>query len=74
MKYFGLAITDKTISMANATRHKVEKNQKIIIANNNNNITNIQKNNSKEEKINLNSDSVNSNNFMRDLNLQRIKE
>ena len=53
---------------------KVEKNQKIIIANNNNNITNIQKNNSKEEKINLNSDSVNSNNFMRDLNLQRIKE
>ena len=52
----------------------VEKNQKIIIANNNNNITNIQKNNSKEEKINLNSDSVNSNNFMRDLNLQRIKE
>ena len=42
--------------------------------NNNNNITNIQKNNSKEEKINLNSDSVNSNNFMRDLNLQRIKE
>ena len=53
---------------------KVEKNQKIIIANNNNNITNIQKNNSKEEQINLNSDSVNSNNFMRDLNLQRIKE
>ena len=53
---------------------KVEKNQKIIIANNNNNITNIQKNNSKEEKINLNSDSVNSNNFMRDLNLQRIRE
>ena len=53
---------------------KVEKNQKIIIANNNNNITNIQKNNSKEEKINLYSDSVNSNNFMRDLNLQRIKE
>ena len=53
---------------------KVEKNQKIIIANNNNNITNIQKNNSKEETINLNSDSVNSNNFMRDLNLQRIKE
>ena len=53
---------------------KVEKNQKIILANNNNNITNIQKNNSKEEKINLNSDSVNSNNFMRDLNLQRIKE
>ena len=53
---------------------KVEKNQKIIIANNNNNITNIQKNNNKEEQINLNSDSVNSNNFMRDLNLQRIKE
>ena len=53
---------------------KVEKNQKIIIENNNNNITNIQKNNNKEEQINLNSDSVNSNNFMRDLNLQRIKE
>ena len=53
---------------------KVEKNQKIIIANNNNNITNIQKNNNKEEQINLNSDSVNSNNFMRDLNLQRIRE
>ena len=53
---------------------KVEKNQKIIIASNNNNITNIQKNNKKEEQINLNSDSVNSNNFMRDLNLQRIKE
>ena len=53
---------------------KVEKNQKIIIANNNNNITNIQKNNNKEEQINLNSDSVNSNNFLRDLNLQKIKE
>ena len=53
---------------------KVEKNQKIIIASNNNNITNIQKNNKKEEQINLNSDSVNSNNFVRDLNLQRIKE
>ena len=53
---------------------KVEKNQKIVIANNFNNITNIQKNNNKEEQINLNSDSVNSNNFMRDLNLQRIRE
>ena len=53
---------------------KVEKNQKIVIANNFNNITNIQKNNNKEEQINLNSDSVNSNNFMRDLTLQRIKD
>ena len=61
-------------NLKNRDLTKVEKNQKIIIANNNNNITNIQKNNSKEEKINLNSDSVNSNNFMRDLNLQRIKE
>ena len=53
---------------------KVEKNQKIVIANNFNNITNMQKNNNKEEQINLNSDSVNSNNFMRDLTLQKIKE
>ena len=68
---------DKSIiekNIKNRDLSKVEKNQKIIIANNNNNITNIQKNNNKEEQINLNSDSVNSNNFMRDLNLQRIKE
>tara|TARA_Y100000114_G_scaffold89312_1_gene82828 strand:- start:191 stop:1378 length:1188 start_codon:yes stop_codon:yes gene_type:complete len=61
-------------NIKNRDLSKVEKNQKIIIANNNNNITNIQKNNKKEEQINLNSDSVNSNNFVRDLNLQRIKE
>ena len=49
-----------------------------LMENNSNNIINVNKvedtNLSKEEKINLNSDSVNSNNFMRDLNLQRIKE
>ena len=53
---------------------KVERNEKIIITNNNQKVNTIQKGKSKEEKITLNTDSVNNNNFLRDLNLQKIKE
>ena len=53
---------------------KVERNEKIIITNNNQKENTIQKGKSKEEKITLNTDSVNNNNFLRDLNLQKIKE
>ena len=52
---------------------KVEKNEKIIIASNSQKVNTIQKGKDKEEKI-LNTDSVNNNNFLRDLNLQKIKE
>ena len=52
---------------------KVEKNEKIIITSNNQKVNTIQKGKDKEEKI-LNTDSVNNNNFLRDLNLQKIKE
>ena len=51
----------------------VEKNEKIIITNSNQKENIIQKEKDKEEKI-LNTDSVNNNNFLRDLNLQKIKE
>ena len=51
----------------------VEKNEKIIIASKSQKVNTIQKGKDKEEKI-LNTDSVNNNNFLRDLNLQKIKE